>query len=314
MVERLDYVGYARNLVNLVIVFLIKDSYSSICTHMVRSIILFIVCIMSFTWRTGVTSTTPPGLSNTGLLVIRIVMSVVLGIGVLYGILIMTTFQRYGQIMDKEWKRRIDEWIEAEATRNLNIDRSYLDNGQYPPPHRHPDRSARYQQPTPSRYYQPSFGGGYPQNTLYFTPPSSPAYVQPTIVPLPPGSPHSAPSNDASTINPPGPNQLAPQPDSWVPQPSLGGTTSAPNPGATPPTNAHGACCYCRRIPSKAYHGENTVSNCRILQYFSLRRWRQCVRIVIRIGKPGRNRCSEIDVPDDGNRVRFQQVDSLVMC
>ena len=30
-------------------------------------------------------------------------------------------------------------------------------------------------------------------------------------------------------------------------------------------------------------------------------------------GLENRNRCSEIDVPDDGNRVRFQQVDSLVM-
>ena len=201
-------------------------------------------------------------------------------------------------------------WMDWRSTGN--IDHPDLDIGQYPPPHRHPNWLITYQRPTPSRYYQPS-SGGYPQNTIYFTPPSSPAYSQPTIVPLPPGSPPSAPSNDASTINPPRPNRPAPQPDSWFPQ-SLGSTTSAPNPGATPPTNAHGACCYCRRIPSKAYHGENTVSNCRILQYFSLRRWRQCVRIVIRIGKPGRNRCSEIDVPDDGNRVRFQQVDSLVMC
>ena len=311
MVERLDYVGYARNLVNLVIVFLIKDSYSSICTHMVRSIILFIVCIMSFTWRTGVTSTTPPGLSNTGLLVIRIVMSVVLGIGVLYGILIMTTFQRYGQVMDKEWKRRIDEWIETEATRNLNIDHSYLDNGQYPPPHRHPDRSARYQQPTPSRYYQPSFGGGYPQNTLYFTPPSSPAYVQPTIVPLPPGSPHSAPSNDASTINRPGPNQPAPQPDSWVPQPSLGGTTSDPNPGATPPTlMPMGPVATAEEFPPRLIT-ERTL--CLIEESSSTFPSEDGGNALgLSSGLENRNSCSEVDVPDDGNRVRFQQVDILV--
>ena len=112
MVECLDLVGYASNLVNLVIIFVIKDSRSSICTHSVRSILLYIVCIMSFIWRTGVTSTTPPGLSDTGLLVIRIFMTVVLGIGVLYGFLIMTTFKRYGLVMDKAWKQRIDEWIE----------------------------------------------------------------------------------------------------------------------------------------------------------------------------------------------------------
>ena len=205
-----------------------KDTFSSICTHTARSIILYIVCIMSFIWRTGVTSTTPPGLSDTGLLIIRIFMTVVLGIGVLYGLLIMTTFQQFVN-MDKEWKRRIDTLIEEIAVQNT--DYPDLDDRQYPPPHWHPDRSARYQRPTPSRYYQPSFSGGYPRNT----PPSSPAYAQPIIVPLPPGSPHSAPSNNSSSINRPGPNQPAPQPDSWVPQPSLGGTTSAPNSGAPAP-------------------------------------------------------------------------------
>jgi hypothetical protein len=123
-----------------------------------------------------------PGLSDTGLLVIRIVMTVVLGIGVLYGFLIMTTFQRYGMVMDKEWKGRIDKWIE-EAARNTG--HPDLNDG-HPPPHLHPDQSARYQRPTPSRHQ-----------------PSSPAYPQPNIVPSPPGSPHSAPSNDASTINRP---------------------------------------------------------------------------------------------------------------
>ena len=231
MVDSLDLVGYACNLVNLVIIFVIKDTYSSICTHMARSIILYVVCIMSFIWRTGVTSTTPPGLSDTGLLVIRIAATVVLGIGVLYGLLIMSTFQRF-VVMDEEWKRRIEEWNEEKAAGNIVYPN--LDDGQYPPSNWYPYRSARYQRPTPSRYYQPSFGGGYPRNT----PPSSPAYAQPTIVPLPLGSsPHSAPSNNASasSINRPGPNQPAPQPDSWVLQPSFGGTTSAPNSGAPTP-------------------------------------------------------------------------------
>jgi hypothetical protein len=148
MVECLDLVGYASNLVNLVIIFVIKDSQSSICTHSVRSIILYIACIMSFIWRTGVTSTTSPGLSNTGLLVIRIVMTVVLGIGVLYGLLIITTFQRYGMVMDKAWKQRIDEWIEEKATGNIDsYAQSALDDEPYPPSHRYyPDRS-RYQRP-----------------------------------------------------------------------------------------------------------------------------------------------------------------------
>ncbi|KAF8806788.1 hypothetical protein BYT27DRAFT_7101124, partial [Phlegmacium glaucopus] len=76
------------------------------------SIILYIVCIMSFVWRSTVTGTTSPGISDTGLLTIRIVITVVLAIGVLFGFLIMTTFRRYGEVMDKAWKQRIDRWIE----------------------------------------------------------------------------------------------------------------------------------------------------------------------------------------------------------
>ena len=115
MVERLDHAGYACNMVTLVINFLIKDSYSSIYTHTVRSILLLIVCIMSLIWRRGATSTTPPGLSDTGLLVIRIVMTVVPGIGfMLYGSLILATFKQYGRVMDEKWMLRVDGWFEDE--------------------------------------------------------------------------------------------------------------------------------------------------------------------------------------------------------
>lgn len=168
-------------------------------------------------------------------------MTVVLGIGVLYGILIMTTFQRYGTVMDKAWKHRIDEWIEEKATGNIDsYAQPVLDDRPYSPPRWYsPDHSARYQRPrprdNPSRYYQSSFdevNGRYPRNTSRYSPvyvpplsrtssPSSKSYTDalpyapPTIVPLP-GSPHSAPSSksdDAPTINRPGPNQSAPQPD-----------------------------------------------------------------------------------------------------
>ena len=61
-------------------------------------------------------STAPPGLSDTGLLAIRIAATVVLGIALLFWILVMTTFQRYGTVMDKAWKQRTDKWIEEKAT------------------------------------------------------------------------------------------------------------------------------------------------------------------------------------------------------
>jgi hypothetical protein len=178
-----------------------------------------------------VTSTTPPGLSDTGLLVIRIVMTVVLGIGVLYGILIMTTFQRYGMVMDKAWKHRIDDWIDEKATGKID---SYA---QLPPDdrpyyHRHyPDRSARYQRSrhSPSRYYRSSFDDVYPGNSYARAhvhvppspsssgsadaPPINRAYAPPIIIPRSPHSTSSSRSADAPPINRPGPNQPSPQLD-----------------------------------------------------------------------------------------------------
>ena len=59
----------------------------------------------------------------------------------------MTTFQRYGLVMDKAWKLRIDEWIAEKAAGNIDLytldDRSYAP----PPPHWYP---YQYQRPIPS--------------------------------------------------------------------------------------------------------------------------------------------------------------------
>ena len=224
MVECLDLVGYASNLVNLVIIFVFKDSQPSIYTHSIRSIILYIACIMSFIWRTGVTSTTPPGLSDTGLLAIRIVMTVVLGIGVLYGILIMTTFQRYGRVMDKAWKQRIDEWIQEKATGTID---SYAQPGLFdrPYPRHYSDHSARYRQRSlsPPGHYRHSYddvNGQYPRNT--YAPRSSSSrsstpksYGYPTYPPIiiPLSSSASSKSDDSTKINRHGPNKPASQVD-----------------------------------------------------------------------------------------------------
>ncbi|TFK34905.1 hypothetical protein BDQ12DRAFT_656329 [Crucibulum laeve] len=76
------------------------------------SIILYIVCIMSFVWRTGSRDDQPPeALSAEAAIVVRIVITVVLCLGTLYGILIVTTFRRYGDAMDRAWKNRIDGWL-----------------------------------------------------------------------------------------------------------------------------------------------------------------------------------------------------------
>ncbi|KAF9525924.1 hypothetical protein CPB83DRAFT_507209 [Crepidotus variabilis] len=80
------------------------------------SIVLYLVCIMSFIWRTSSADSAPPQpLSPGGLLAVRIVLTVVLGLGVVYSVLIILTFRRYGEAMDRQWKERIDGWLEEKS-------------------------------------------------------------------------------------------------------------------------------------------------------------------------------------------------------
>ena len=59
---------------------------------------------MSFVWRSSAQGTNPPGnLSKGGLLTVRIVITFVLGLGMVYGWLILSTFNQYGEAMDKTW-------------------------------------------------------------------------------------------------------------------------------------------------------------------------------------------------------------------
>ncbi len=68
---------------------------------------------MSFIWRTNAQDTQiPPVLSHAGLLLIRILLSSILALGFLYASLVLTTFSRYGDVMDRAWKRRIDGWVQ----------------------------------------------------------------------------------------------------------------------------------------------------------------------------------------------------------
>lgn len=84
------------------------------------SIILYIICIMSFIWRTGSPSAPPPApLSDQGLLTVRVIITIVLGVGFIYGALIISTFRHYGEEMDKAWKQRIESCLTEMAPTNL---------------------------------------------------------------------------------------------------------------------------------------------------------------------------------------------------
>ncbi|TFK34900.1 hypothetical protein BDQ12DRAFT_761076, partial [Crucibulum laeve] len=76
------------------------------------SILLYIICIMTFVWRTGSSNDQPPlPLAPAVATVIRTVLTAVLVLGIVYGILIVRTFRRYGDAMDKAWKARINGWL-----------------------------------------------------------------------------------------------------------------------------------------------------------------------------------------------------------
>lgn len=66
---------------------------------------------MAFVWRTGtVDAITSSMLSQETALGPRVAISAVLGLGVLYFLLILNTFRRYGDVMDKAWRARVAGW------------------------------------------------------------------------------------------------------------------------------------------------------------------------------------------------------------
>ncbi|KAH6916441.1 hypothetical protein BKA70DRAFT_1092833, partial [Coprinopsis sp. MPI-PUGE-AT-0042] len=75
------------------------------------SLILYICCIMAFVWRTSTHGVDRGPLSDQGLLAVRVGVTVLLGLGMLYGALVLLTFRRYGDVMDLAWKQRVKTWI-----------------------------------------------------------------------------------------------------------------------------------------------------------------------------------------------------------
>lgn len=75
--------------------------------------ILYIVCIMAFVWQGPADFNTP----GPNVLWPRILISAVLGLGMIYFMLIVSTFQQYGEAMDRDWgeRARMRRWaIELE--------------------------------------------------------------------------------------------------------------------------------------------------------------------------------------------------------
>ncbi|TEB36767.1 hypothetical protein FA13DRAFT_1083273 [Coprinellus micaceus] len=97
--------------------------------YLAWSLLLFICCIMAFVWRTGIEppapdpAEPPEALDPTHMhMVLRTIVSFILALGCIYGVLIASTFQRYGTRMDKAWMKRIDGWVEEKRRVKQQID------------------------------------------------------------------------------------------------------------------------------------------------------------------------------------------------
>ena len=85
------------------------------CRFTVRSIVLFIVAIMSFVWRTTPDNVNPSGLilSHRAVLIVRVALSGIFVLGLIHGILVTSTFRNYGEALDKDWDVMISDYQKA---------------------------------------------------------------------------------------------------------------------------------------------------------------------------------------------------------
>jgi len=77
------------------------------------SILIYLVCFLSFVWRTGTTpsSQSSPTVTAHDILGPRITISVIIAVALTCFILILTTFRKYGNAMDDAWNLRVKGWL-----------------------------------------------------------------------------------------------------------------------------------------------------------------------------------------------------------
>ncbi|KAJ3493984.1 hypothetical protein NMY22_g20138 [Coprinellus aureogranulatus] len=97
--------------------------------YLAWSLLLFVCCIMAFVWRTGIPDPEPDPNAEAKKsdpvamhMILRTIVSFILALGLIYGALIVSTFQRYGTRMDKAWMKRIDGWVQEKKRVKQQID------------------------------------------------------------------------------------------------------------------------------------------------------------------------------------------------
>ncbi|RDB16364.1 hypothetical protein Hypma_002736 [Hypsizygus marmoreus] len=82
------------------------------------SLVIYVICVMSFAWRTSPGNKTVPVVTpthNASQLAANIVLSIILLVGLIYFALIINTLRRYGGDMDKTWINKVQNAAEAQG-------------------------------------------------------------------------------------------------------------------------------------------------------------------------------------------------------
>ncbi|KJA15465.1 hypothetical protein HYPSUDRAFT_172595 [Hypholoma sublateritium FD-334 SS-4] len=165
------------------------------------SIIFYLGGIMAFVWRTGAQNAPDPTpLTDTQLLIVRILITSMLGLGFVTGGLSLMTFRFYGRRMDQAWARRIQAW-------NMQQNHSYP-TVHIPPPEFHPGDIVRSMLPVSLRRAR-SESSSYSERDAQ-GPPNYPFHAFPQ-----PSYPAAQSSENANNIG--RRNSLARDPDIGVP-------------------------------------------------------------------------------------------------
>ncbi|KAL1745745.1 hypothetical protein HDZ31DRAFT_35698 [Schizophyllum fasciatum] len=79
------------------------------------SIVAFLVSIMAFVWRTGTADERmEPIETSEQVIPARALISAALGLGVVYFVLVVRTFMRYGDRIDRRWRERVNGQVCSE--------------------------------------------------------------------------------------------------------------------------------------------------------------------------------------------------------
>ncbi|KAJ3503779.1 hypothetical protein NLJ89_g8280 [Agrocybe chaxingu] len=82
------------------------------------SIVLYLVCIFSYVWRTipADGEKSPYAWNDHLVLAARILFSSAFGVGIVHGFFVIRTFRRWGSLTEKQWIKRVHHWKQKRST------------------------------------------------------------------------------------------------------------------------------------------------------------------------------------------------------